>query len=104
MSIEEQLKQYILDRYKSVREFTIAIDIPYTTLDTLFKKGVQRSSVSNVVKICRALHISADALADGRIVPYYGIQDTTGGAVSDLSPEELTQVNQFADFIRSQRA
>lgn len=70
MTIEEKLKDLILTRYHSVREFTVTIDIPYTTVDSIFRRGIGNSSVSNIIKICKALGISADALADGEIVPY----------------------------------
>lgn len=69
MAPEEKLKDLILSRYKSIREFTIIVDIPYTTLDSIFRRGIGNSSVTNVIKICKALGISADALADGEIVP-----------------------------------
>ena len=69
MTIEEKLKALILKRYHSIREFTIDIGIPYTTMDSIFRRGIGNSSVSNVIKICKALKISADALADGEIVP-----------------------------------
>lgn len=69
MTIEDQLKKLILSRYRSIREFTIAIDMPYTTIDSIFRRGVGNSSVSNVIKICKALRISADELAEGRIAP-----------------------------------
>lgn len=68
MNVEEKLKDLILSKYKSVREFTIAIDMPYTTIDSIFRRGVGNSSVSNIIKICKALGISADELADGKIV------------------------------------
>lgn len=71
MTIEEMLKDYILERYKSLREFTHAVDIPYTTMDSILRRGIGNSSVNNVIKICKALHISADALANGEIVPKY---------------------------------
>lgn len=67
MIIEQKLKELILERYQSVREFTIQHDIPYTTLDSIFRRGVGNSSVNNVIKICKALGISADALAEGKI-------------------------------------
>lgn len=67
MTREEKLKLLILSRYKSIREFTIAIDIPYTTIDSIFRRGIDNSSVSNIKKICDALNISVDALADGEI-------------------------------------
>jgi hypothetical protein len=67
VTIEEKLKELILKRYNSIREFTIAIDMPYTTMDSIFRRGIGNSSVSNIIKICKALGISADALADGEI-------------------------------------
>jgi predicted transcriptional regulator len=69
MTIEDKLKDLILKRYHSVREFTMENDIPYTTIHSIFKRGIGNSSVNNVIKICKALGISADALADGEISP-----------------------------------
>lgn len=69
MTVEQKLKDLILSRYKSIREFITIIDMPYTTIDSMFRRGIGNSSVSNVIKICKALGISADALADGEIVP-----------------------------------
>lgn len=69
MTVEQKLKDLILSRYHSIREFTIAIDMPYTTIDSIFRRGIGNSSVTNVIKICKALGISADALADGKIAP-----------------------------------
>lgn len=69
MTTEDKLKELILKRYHSVREFTVQNNIPYTTLDSMFRRGVDNSSVANVIKVCKALGISADALADGEIIP-----------------------------------
>jgi len=68
MTKEEKLKKYILERYKSIREFTIEIDMPYSTLDGVLKRGIDNSSVGVIFKICKALNISPDALAEGEIV------------------------------------
>lgn len=67
MTIENKLKDLILDQYSSIREFTIKIDMAYSTLDSIFKRGIQNTTLSNILKICDALHISADALANGEI-------------------------------------
>lgn len=80
MTTEERLKELILKRYHSIREFTIFIDMPYTTIDSIFRRGVGNSSVSNIIKICKALGISADALADGEIKP---INDRTAILLND---------------------
>lgn len=67
MTIEEKLKELILSKYRSVLVFTNSIGMPYTTMSSIFKRGVQNSSISNIIKICNALNISADALAQNRI-------------------------------------
>ena len=68
MTIEEKLKNYILTIYKSLREFTQYADIPYSTMDGILKRGIRNSSIGNILKICEALQISADELANDRIV------------------------------------
>ena len=78
MSIEEQLKELILSRYRSVLEFTNSIGMPYATMASIFKRGIQNSSVVNIIKICSALGISTDALAENRIEPIkQGIKHST---------------------------
>ena len=67
MSIEDKLKEYILTKYKSVREFASVAEIPYTTMDGILKRGVGNAGVGNIIKICETLGISADELAHGRI-------------------------------------
>ena len=69
MTTEEKLKSFILTQYRSLREFTQEIGMPYSTMTTLLKRGVDNSSVTNVIKICQALGISTDDLAEGNIVP-----------------------------------
>lgn len=69
MTKEEQLKAFILTKYKSLREFTQEFDIPYSTMSTILKRGIDNSNVTNIIKICQALNISADELAEGKIVP-----------------------------------
>lgn len=66
-SIEDKLKELILSRYKSIRQFSFDINMPYSTIDTIFKRGLANASISNVIKICSALGISTDMLANGEI-------------------------------------
>lgn len=80
MSIEDKLKFLILNKYHSIREFTQEIDMAYSTLDSILKRGIGNSSVTNVIKICKVLGISADALADGEIKP---INDRTTRSIND---------------------
>lgn len=69
MTIEERLKELVLAKYHSVREFTLEADLPYSTFTTMMKRGIFKSHINNILKMCATLNISADALADGEIVP-----------------------------------
>lgn len=57
MTNTEMLEECIREKYKSIREFTVKFDIPYTTLYSIFQRGINNSSVANVNKICSALKI-----------------------------------------------
>ena len=69
MTIEKKLREYILTYYKSIREFTQKAEIPYSTMDGILKRGIANSSIGNVLKVCQALGISADELANNKVVP-----------------------------------
>lgn len=92
MTIEDQLKDCILRRYASIRDFCITHDIPVSTIHSILKRGVNNSSVTNVIKICKALEISVDSLADGEIKP-----------VSDKSALLLNSRIEFNDLLDETR-
>lgn len=69
MTIEEKLKNYILTKHKSIREFVKCTGLPYSTVDGILKRGIANSSIGNILIICKTLQISADELANGKIVP-----------------------------------
>ena len=69
MKTEEKLKLYILEKYGTVSRFTESIGMANSTFATILKNGINRASVNNIIKICKALDISADELAQGKIVP-----------------------------------
>lgn len=64
--LEEKLKNLIIEQFGSVRNFSIKIDVPYTTVDSILKRGIDNSNVGNVIKMCRALNISIDNLVDSK--------------------------------------
>lgn len=45
MTIEEELQKYILDKYKSVMQFSKIAEIPYTTVKGIFTRGIWGASV-----------------------------------------------------------
>lgn len=64
--LEENLKELIIQKYGSIRQFSFNINIPYTTVDSILKRGIDNSNVGNVIKMCKALNISIDNLLDNR--------------------------------------
>lgn len=67
MTMEEQLKKEILSRYKSIRAFTTDIGIPYSTLDSVFKRGISNSGVSTMIKIFSALGLDVESIQSGKL-------------------------------------
>ncbi len=57
MSRETKLRNLILDRYTSLRQFAIEADIPYSTLMTLLSRDIGGASFDIVIKICKHLDI-----------------------------------------------
>ncbi len=103
---EELLKNLILSKYRSVREFTTQIEMPYSTLDSIFKRGVRKASVENIIRICDALNISADALVNGNIEYKSNEHPSTIAAHFDgdeYTEEELEKIKEFAAFVKSTR-
>ena len=69
MTIEEKLKSMILEKYGSMMEFSKHIGMPNPTLASIMSRGIHNASIQNIIKICKELDISADELANNRIVP-----------------------------------
>ena len=57
MNREQKLRNLILDRYPSLRQFAIEADIPYSTLMTLLYRDVGGASFDVIIKICKQLDV-----------------------------------------------
>lgn len=64
--LEDKLKELIINKYGSIRQFSFKIDIPNTTVDSILKRGLDNSNVGNVIKMCKALDISIDTLLENK--------------------------------------
>ena len=58
MNRELKLRNLILDRYASLRQFANDADIPYSTLMTLLSRGVGGASFDIVIRICKILEVN----------------------------------------------
>lgn len=64
---EIRLKEIIIERYGSLKKFCDIIGMPWTTLDSILKRGVSNSNITNVMKITKELGIDTERLASGII-------------------------------------
>jgi len=52
------LKKEILNQYKSVRQFSFEMKIPYSTLVTALDRGVDGMAYGTVIRICEKLNLN----------------------------------------------
>lgn len=93
MTIEEQLKAEILKKYKSVRAFTSVAEIPYSTVDSIFKRGISNAGIGTVIKIFGALGLDIESLRIGELK---SAESTTTPSTDDagvFTKEELTRIS-----------
>lgn len=58
MTKAEVLKKEILSQYKSVRQFALEMNIPYSTLVTALDRGIEGMAYGTVIKICDKLNLN----------------------------------------------
>lgn len=84
MTKAEILKKEILMQYRSVRQFAIDMEIPYSTLVTALERGIEGMAYGTVIKMCDKLSLNPvdfssleeDAslgaqLLENRVMQYY---------------------------------
>lgn len=64
MNREQKLRNLILDRYTSLRQFAIEADIPYSTLMTLLSRDVGGASFDVIIRICKQLDVDPMEFCD----------------------------------------
>ncbi len=52
------LKKAILSKYRSVRQFAAAMDMPYSTLVTALDRGIDGMAYSSVIRMCDTLGLN----------------------------------------------
>ncbi len=113
-STETRLKEIIIERYGSVKKFCETIGMPWTTLDSILKRGIANSNITNVMKITKELKVDTESLASGiilasagtnindasvrkspKIIQYYEQLNDIGKNVATERVEELTHLPKY---------
>lgn len=104
---ENHIKELIINRYGSLKKFCELIDMPWTTLDSILKRGFANSNITNVMKISHELKVDTESLASGKIIHpieravspkiirYYEMLNNTGKRVAIERVKELTEVSRY---------
>ena len=84
MTKAEILKQEILKQYKSVRQFAIDMEIPYSTLVTALDRGIEGMAYGTVIRMCDKLSLNpvdfstiekgevlGEKILENRVMQYY---------------------------------
>lgn len=58
MAKAEILKAEILRQYRSVRQFAMELQIPYSTLVTALERGIEGMAYGTVIKMCDRLSLN----------------------------------------------
>lgn len=97
------IEKLIERNWESKKAFAKSIDIPYTTLSSMLRRGIGNASVNNVIKVCKGLGITTEDLekmANGErsvetIAAHHDGEDWT--------EEELEEIEKFKEYLRSKR-
>lgn len=108
MTKAEILKKEILRQYRSVRQFSLEMNIPYSTLVTALERGIEGMAYGTVIKICDKLSLNpvdfsslerdvplGEKLLENRVMQYYVKLNQTGrDKVLELM-EDFVQIDKY---------
>lgn len=106
---ELKIREMITQKYGSLKKFCEIIDMPWTTLDSILKRGFANSNISNVMKITKELGIDTESLALGKIIDTKSdafSSNTTMAAHFDgneFTEAELDDIRAYAEFVKNRR-
>lgn len=103
--METTLKSLIIEKYGSLKKFSEIIDMPWTTLDSILKRGIANSNITNVLKITKELGLDAEKLVDGKILPSTSEFKTLAAHFDgeEYTEEELNEIRNFAEYVKNKR-
>ena len=108
MTKAEILKREILRQYRSIRQFALELNIPYSTLVTALERGIEGLAYGTVIKMCDKLSLNpvnftslenedtlGAMLLENRVMQYYMKLNQEGrDKVLDLM-EDFLQIEKY---------
>ena len=100
-STEIRIKEIIIDRYGSVKKFCEKIGMPWTTLDSILKRGIANSNITNIMKITKELRVDTESLASGIIL---NIDETIANQTDEDMPPKIMHYYELLNDIGKHKA
>ena len=107
MKKSEILKKEILKKYKSVRQFSMEMEIPYSTLVTALERGIEGMAYGTVIRMCDRLKLNpvtfrpleefsvSEQLMENSVMQnYVKLNDEGKEKILDLM-EDFTQIKKY---------
>lgn len=101
---EQQLRELIELKYGSVRQMALKIDMPASTINSILNRGILKSNVDNIFKICSALDIRPESLAEG--IDFYKQNEDSSDIVAiyeQLDEERQENVVDYATALLNEQ-
>ena len=107
MTKAEILKQEILRQYKSVRQFALDMEIPYSTLVTALDRGIEGMAYGTVIRMCDKLSLNPvdfssleknEILGENRVMQYYVQLNKKGRKKILEMMEDFVQLEKYREL------
>lgn len=61
-NITKTIYDLVISNYKTIKAFSDATKLPYSTVSGIFIRGIDNTNISTVLSVCKELNLSIDAL------------------------------------------
>ncbi len=108
MTKAEILKKEILNKYRSVRQFALEMNIPYSTLVTALERGIDGMAYGTVIRICDKLKLNPvdfSPLEDGAVLSGHILENQVMACYMNLNQpgrdrvleimEDMSQIDKY---------
>lgn len=103
-TFEQEVKELIINRYGNLKRFTDKIQMPWTTLDSILKRGIANSNVSNVSKVAKELNLDLEAFIEGKLIFSAPVTVAAHRDSEDWTPEEYQKIEDYKRLLLAARA
>ena len=94
MTLEDKLRDLIKEEFGSISALARQIKMPPTTLESILQRGIPNANITNVIKVCDALGISTDSLANGKIE-----KKLTQIDIEKLTPQNKEKLTEYFELL-----